>query len=362
MGARSRPSQKQVAARLGLSAAAVSNILRGKGRFAEETRQRVLQELEQAGYQPRYRRQPILYFGLRTSTPDPLHVLPTFAVLTGLGAESLSEGIEWRADFLPGYDRGSAPPWPDAAAQLDARVAAHRPCGVLVDTGMYHARAFARRLRQAKIPAVLMGHEIDVDGDPAVLVDSFGGAYDATARLIHHGHRRIGLLRWNTAVVSNAAKKFAGYRCALDAHGVPFAPECVLESHSSRGALNQPRQRLGRDAFDRLLVQCGRTPPTAVLVENSFISDSLLYPLREDRGRIPERLAKTVFVHFEDSPLSILESIMSDNLNYPRPNVAVCRIDWEKLGRSAVQLLLQMLCHGGAGGRVMNLKPEIVDM
>ncbi len=357
---RARPSQKEIAARLGLSAAAVSNILRGKGRFAEATRRRVLRELDQAGYRPHQRLRPVLYLGLETPRLDAWHVLSVFASMQGIGAELLPQGIAWRSAFLPGYDRHTAPPWNAAAAALADVIATHRPSGVIVDTILYHARAFSRHLREAGIPAVMMGHEIDVAGAPAVLVDSFGGAYEATARLIAEGHRRIGLLRWSAATVASSPKKFAGYRCALEAHGLPFAPECVVEAMPTRGGLADPGQRLGREAFGRLLVQCGESPPTAVFVENSFISESLIYPLVEDRGRLPDILAQMVFIHFEDLPLSVPVMAMSGGLNYPEPRLCVCRIDWERLARTATQLLLQLLGQDGTAGRVMTVKPMII--
>jgi len=358
---RTRPSQKDIAARLGLSAAAVSNILRGKGRFAEATRQRVLRELSQAGFRPRQRLRPVLYLGLRTPPVDASHVLPVFAVMQGLGGELLAAEIEWRTAFLPGFNRDSASPWPEAADALDAIVETHRPSGAVVDTALHHARAFSRHLRAAGIPAVMMGHEIDVAGAPAVLVDSFGGAYDATARLIAEGHRRLGLIRWNAATVASSPKKFAGYRCALEAHGLPFAPECVVEAVPARIALpDPPRQRLGREAFGRLLAQCGDHPPTAVLVENSFVSDSLVYPLAEDQGHLPEAVARTAFIHFEDLPLSPLVMALSGGLNYPEPTLRTCRIDWERLARTATRLLLQLLTQGDAAGQVMTIKPDLV--
>jgi LacI family transcriptional regulator len=354
-----RPSQKELAARLGLSTAAVSNILRGKGRFAEATRRRVLRELDQAGYRPRQRLRPVLYLGLKTPALDAWHVLSVFASMQGIGAELQPQGIAWRSAFLPGYDHHSASPWSEAADALASVIGTHQPSGVLVDTGLHHARAFSRQLREAGIPAVMMGHEIDVAGTPAVLVDSFGGAYDATARLIAEGHRRIGLLRWNTTVVASSPKKFAGYRCALEAHGLPFAPECVVEARPSRGGLPDPAQRLGREAFGRLLVQCGTRPPTAVLVENSFISESLIYPLVEDQGRLPEILAQTAFIHFEDLPLSVPVMAMSGGLNYPEPHLCVCRIDWERLARTATRILLQLLDQGTDSGLTLTIKPEI---
>ena len=53
--AKKKVSQKEIAESLGLSPAAVSNILKGKGRFSEKTRNLVRKKLAAAGYEPRDR-------------------------------------------------------------------------------------------------------------------------------------------------------------------------------------------------------------------------------------------------------------------------------------------------------------------
>jgi DNA-binding LacI/PurR family transcriptional regulator len=84
-------------------------------------------------------------------------------------------------------------------------------------------------------------------------------------------------------------------------------------------------------------------PPTALFVDNSFISLPLLYPLPSDGGRLPPHIAALDVVHFEDWPLDPVEDIVSGKLFATPRNATVLAIDWETIGRLAARMLVDQV-------------------
>jgi DNA-binding LacI/PurR family transcriptional regulator len=91
-------------------------------------------------------------------------------------------------------------------------------------------------------------------------------------------------------------------------------------------------------------------PPTALFIENSFISLPLLYPLPRDNGKVPECLQKTEMVHFEDWPLDPAEDALHNKLFYPQRETTLLAIDWEAIGRIASKLLIDRIKNNETNG------------
>ncbi|MFG1684239.1 LacI family DNA-binding transcriptional regulator [Nonomuraea sp. NPDC049269] len=145
-----------------------------------------------------------------------------------------------------------------------------------------------------------------------VLLDDVRGGRIATEHLLARGHRRIGLISDDEAF-SSVHDRASGYRAALREAGVP-----VDESLVVRGVFDP--WRAGQEVT-RLLELAD--PPTAFFATNNRAAIGILQALRER----PERPA---YVGFDDFALA-------DVFN---PGVTVVRYDVTRLGRSAVDLLL----------------------
>lgn len=145
-----------------------------------------------------------------------------------------------------------------------------------------------------------------------VLLDDVRGGRIATEHLLARGHRRIGLISDDEAF-SSVHDRACGYRAALREAGVP-----VDESLVVRGVFDPWR---AEQEVTRLLSLTD--PPTAFFATNNRAAIGILQALRER----PERPA---YVGFDDFALA-------DVFN---PGVTVVRYDVTRLGRSAVDLLL----------------------
>ena len=66
----------------------------------------------------------------------------------------------------------------------------------------------------------------------SVVPDEVGGAREAVEVLLAAGHRRIGFVN-NEEAIPAQALRLAGFRQALEGHGIPFDPAWVVEGYPS---------------------------------------------------------------------------------------------------------------------------------
>src|SRR5882757_6656986 len=206
-------TMRDVAARLGVSSMTVSRALRGDEGIAEPTRQRVLAEVKALGY-----RRNDLASRLRSGQAHELVGLvvtslanPFYSQLA-VGVEQIA--TEHGAGLLIASTNGQA----DREGELIADMSARRIAGmIVVPAGNNHRHLQGRGLEDT--PVVLAAtppRGIDVD---CVLVDDFGGTYEACRRLIERGHERIGFLGL-PASLWTGSERYRGYAAALEDAGL----------------------------------------------------------------------------------------------------------------------------------------------
>lgn len=197
----------QLAMNLQLSKSTVSRALNGKGRMAEETRDRIRAAAHASGYLPDATAQE-----LRRRSGHSIGIsLPE-------GGFSPYFTLFWRSLTQIAGERGTR--FIDMRAPLDSYV--RLPDAVIVhntDQAAERLQALARR----HVPAVLLGHQQDA---AFVVPDDIGGARAATEHLLGLGHRRIAYLGMVTFQQSDVDRR-AGYRAAIEAAGV--ARDAALE-------------------------------------------------------------------------------------------------------------------------------------
>lgn len=147
----------------------------------------------------------------------------------------------------------------------------------------------------------------------SVLEDDFGGARDAIAHLIGHGHRRIAFVG-DSPRVPTTGRRLDGYQAALREAGIEPDPALVLELTTTH------YPDLGRMVPDLLALT---DPPTAMFCSNARSSLEMV-PALHARGR-----SDIAFISFGDFPLA--ETIV--------PAVTVVDQDAAGLGRFAAKHL-----------------------
>lgn len=340
---------RHIAERADVSVAAVSYALHGNGRMSTRRRTQLERMLKEAGYKPSYKLRPVLYISTHSAFRD-MHVLqPLLSKYDGVNACFHAEEIPFRLELLhmPGSRSLN-----DQLQQL----LPFRPSGVLLDTDLDdEMEPVVRFFADAGVPAVQLGHVQRATTLDSVVVDSFGGAHTAGQHLVSRGHERIATIRWRTEDDPASRQKYAGFCCAMEEAGIKIPPQYVVEAPRGKQGDLQP----GRIAVEQLLGLS--KPPTAVFVENSFVSPSLLYPMPAERA-LPARIAQLDMVHFEAWSLDWLEQVVVGKLSLPPRHTKLLRIDWYQMGQVAAgRMLARLNGEEGASG-VTRLSPRLVQV
>jgi LacI family transcriptional regulator len=302
---------RDVAARAGVSAMTVSRVFKDEN-VSAETRERVLAAVRELGY----RRNEVAR-NLRLGRPSGMIGLvvtnlgnPFYSQLA-LGAEQVAE--EHGLRLVLGNTAGQVQREHELVDDLVSR----RVDGmIVVPAGTRH---------QHLAPAVLGGVPIVLAASPpagidvdSVLVDDFGGARAATARLLTDGHRAIGFLG-NPPALYTGAERFRGYWAAYEEAGLT------------------PREEWIRRGPDDILpaaeaaveVLGSPEPPTALFCANNRITLGAYRAIRSFG-------ADTALAGFDDFELA-------DLLDRP---ITVVSYDAHEVGRRAARMLLDRIERG----------------
>jgi LacI family transcriptional regulator len=179
--------------------------------------------------------------------------------------------------------------------------------------------AYLETLRSSRLPYVLIDHRGISDETSAVTATNQQGGYAATQHLIELGHRRIGHI--TGALDQGCARdRLAGYKAALEDHGITFDPELVQE-----GDFFQPQGYSGARALLRL-----SHSPTAIFAANDVMAFGAMEAVRECNLRIPEDIS---IMGFDD---------ISEAANV-HPPLTTIQQPLEEMGRIATRMLLERI-------------------
>lgn len=191
--------------------------------------------------------------------------------------------------------------------------------------------------RLAGMPVVLAANPpVKFDAD-TVLLDDFGGTWEAVHHLIESGHRKIAFLGL-PASTWVGSERFRGYSAALEEAGIPIEDRYVTRQQRDVAAAERATNAL-LDADD---------PPTAVFTANNRNTIGAYRAIRA-------RHTSTTLAGFDDFELA-------DMLALP---LTVVAYDPRELGRRAAQLLCDRIdqpsgSHPIASRRVV-ISTEVVE-
>ena len=296
------PTMIDVARQAGVSPMTVSRALRDDPRVSPETKTRVMEAVNALGYR-RNEAARNLRLG-RSSGVIGLVVTnlanPFYSQLA-LGVEAMADEIGTRVML------GNSGEDVARERQLVHDFASRRLDGIIVvPAGRDHGH-----LQPAGIPVVLAASPpIKFEAD-AVLLDDFGGSWDATQHLIEARHRKIAFLGLQASTWTGS-ERFRGYCAALEEAGIPLDDRIISRQQRDVAAAEQTTLRL-LDLED---------PPTAVFTANNR---NTIGAYRAIRARRPD-VALAGFDDFE----------LADMLSLP---LTVISYDPRELGRIAAEVL-----------------------
>ncbi len=336
---RKRVTHRDVARLAGVSTAVVSYVLNNGPRgTSPETRQRVLQAIEQLDYHPSalargLRAQCTHTIGFIVNDYFPLDVFLSpysASILTGLTAELMKRGYYvliypvtvgedlsglatmLHSGRLDGVVTRLIQDPPDTDPLLEV-IAASRVPAVLIE------RAGAGRF-----------------GFSAVAYDDEAGAEIATRYLLERGYRRIAHLAGDLLYAS-ARARLNGYRRALTECGQSVDDALI------QGMSWAPAHAV---AGTRRLLEAAE-PPTAVFAASDNLAFCAIEVLRQAGYRVPEDVA---VVGFDDIPLA----------QEMTPPLTTVRIPLDEIGRKAARLVLQLARGEASPPTMIRLPVELV--
>jgi len=312
---------RDVAARAGVSARTVSNVVSGYVHVSAETRQRVQSAIDELKYRPNISAQSLRHgrtgiIGLAV----PEIAAPYFAELADLVQQAASErGVTLLVEqtgasrerenlVLDGYNSNV----------IDGLVLSPMAL-TTVDL----------RARAPEIPTVLLGERIESGGGLLhVAMDNVAAAREATLHLLALGRQRVAAVGADLAThnMGPALRRLAGYRGALADSGLRVAPELEVTtgSWSHRSAYTAVQA----------LLDSGSSVD-AMFCFNDVLALSAMRAIQASGRRVPDDIA---VVGWDD----IAEAA------YYTPSLTTVRPDKAAIARTAVDRLLALV----AGGQV----------
>lgn len=275
-----RASIRELASELGVSTATVSRALNNHPAVSEETRQRVLELADQAGYMPRVGQRFRNVVGL----VYPSHpVLPEFGSFESAMLSGIIKGLDADRYDLSLIDIERDIGKGESYTQFFRRKGVR---GVIIRP-LSPEPTLAETIADEGFPCVMVADRSDHPNLGFVCSDSGRDSYRAVDHLVHLGHTRIALV-CHTVLDSDHRDRIDGYRRALKAHGLQVLPELELYLPASMEG--------GTEAVDRLLAM--DNPPTAIFLTNPVPTVGALHRCLELGVRVPEDIS---IVGFDDS-------------------------------------------------------------
>jgi LacI family transcriptional regulator len=310
-----RPTQVDVARLAGVSRATVSYVLNGQteGRvpISDETRQRVLDAIEELGYEPDARAQALRSGATKTIgliIPDLRN--PHFC--------EYATGIEEAARAAGYYLLLSSTTLNDEyAVDIFKELARRRFDGLILASSFIlesdEAQATLDHIRKRGLPLVELSENYGVD---SVSADYRDATREVMSYLLSLGHRRIGMV-YGVGGHELGEDRLQPYQESLKAAGIPVDAELIVECG--------PTIEDGYQASLKLLGLASR--PTAILAINDLLAISAVRAAADLGLHIPADLS---LVSYDDIPMA----------NYLVPRLTTVTKDALTLGRQAFETLL----------------------
>lgn len=270
-----RPTIIDIARAVGVSKAAVSYALNGRGGVSQETRDRILEVAAEMGWRASSAARALSSDRAATvgvvlaRSPEVLRTEPFFMqVVAGLEQTLSAHGFSLQlalasdpATELETYRRWWAERRVDGVLLTDLRVDDPRPA----------------LLRELRIPAVFFGTERPMAGIPVLWVDEHDIADSAVSHLVDLGHRRIGHVQ-GPGQLRHTARRERELRRAAEDSGV-----ALVQDHGDY------TEDGGVAATARLLAV--EDPPTAVIFDNDVMAVASVARAEELGVRVPADLS-----------------------------------------------------------------------
>ncbi|WP_141503006.1 LacI family DNA-binding transcriptional regulator [Paenibacillus luteus] len=318
-----------VAREAGVSIAAVSQVINGKGKISEQRRHEIFQVMERLNYQPSVIASALT--GKKTFTigllvPDISN--PFFAEIAR-AVEDQSHHLGYSL-FICSTDNKK-----ERAERYLSLMQQKRVDGMIIGTGIANKSTLAS-LVKSQMPVVVIAREAKLAAK-TVIIDDFCGGGLAASHLLEQNHSRVGLLAENEEV-SSSRERIRGFLSVWEQAGLKVEDGFIR-------ACGDELVRDGKAQASELLRS--PNPPTALFCCNDLLAIGALQAAKELGLRVPEQVS---LIGFDNT-------ILAEVTDPPLTTVAQ---PTKEMGQLAVDSLVAMLEDGDKDDKRIVLQPELV--
>ncbi|MBP1693077.1 MAG: transcriptional regulator, LacI family [Chloroflexi bacterium] len=321
----------EIARLSGVSRSTVSRVINDSPGVRQETRQRVLQIIQQMNYQPNVLARSlaggrtrvlslVIPEGVTRLFSDPYFPILIQGVSLACNAQDYSVML-WLAD-------------PDYKRRTISRIIQDKLSDGTIIASMLNDDPLVEALIEDGSPFILIGRNPNHENISYVDVDNQNGTHMAIAHLLHLGYRRIATITGPQNMIAGL-DRLEGYLQTLRQWNLAVDPDLIIEGDFSEDG--------GYTAMRRL-VPC---QPEAVFIASDQMAIGALRALREYELRVPQDIA---VIGFDDIPMAARTD----------PPLTTVRQPIQKTGQTAAETLIDMIEYPSNEPRRLILPTELV--
>lgn len=254
---------KEIAKECNVSITTVSNVLNGKAKVGEKTKQRVLEVVQKRGYRPNSIAQGLRMQRTRTIgiIAEDIAQFTTPAIVEGIMSYCERRGYRIIVKNLRMYARWQDAWYNDVGAYhsiLDPTL--EELFSIMVDGVVYiagHARYIDCFPQGFRVPAVMAYAYAQNPQVPSVLMDDELAAYQLIKYVIGKGHRKIGVIGGRADNI-HTQRRLLGYQRALFEEKILFDPGRVRYANWDKESAYQVADELLRTDVTAIFCNCDR--------------------------------------------------------------------------------------------------------
>lgn len=229
---------KEIAKACGVSVATVSNVLNGKGRVGEKTKQKVLDTAKEIGYVPNLLAKNLKQHGTRTIgvITEDLTVFNCVNIVDGINECLDASGYTFILGNLRLYKKFKNAFYHNEGYYREVEKEFQMMQSRRVEGFIYigaHSRKIKSIPADLKEPIVMAYGYAEEKRIPSVTYDDEQGGFDAASHLIARGHKKIGIIQGESESI-HTARRILGYQKALYQNGILYNPDFAMQGDWSR--------------------------------------------------------------------------------------------------------------------------------
>ena len=317
-----------------VSVSTVSLVLSGRGYVSDTTRKKVEQVVAKYNYHPRQsaRRLPSQMTGNIGFIISDIHLFGNehFYTRVLLGAELEARKRDYYI-LLNTIGQSFSP-----TVDMPRFIKSRDVDGIIVAGGVPHE--LIEYVHELNIPYVLVDFRHPLLPSNLVLIENYGGAYQAVKHLIDHGYRRIAFVG-GSFYHSSIKERFRGYQAALSEAGVDDdqALHFLVDEETS--------DQIGYSGIYSMMDQSVKFD--AVVCGNDTTAIGCLRALQQSALNVPSDIG---LVGFDDIRYAV----------ETKPALTTVHVHKLEMGKQATRLIFDLLDHPDTGQQTRSIHTELI--